>query len=119
MTTKKNHALRPKGHVPLYGADNALRNWIRPDRAERMEREGLVRVTRRRKDSRIVRCSLHARPSDPSALRRTAYQGTKYHFLEHLSDGHALWQLKRLGKSDELRPIFLRVVTDCLAESRP
>ena len=54
-------------------------------------------------------------PAAPRPLRATAYQGTKYHYLEHVPAGHAIWQLKRVGKGDELRPIFLRVVTDCLA----
>jgi hypothetical protein len=43
--------------------------------------------------------------------------GTRYSFRERLEDGHTCWRLKRLGQGDELRPIFLRVVTKCLAAS--
>gem|GEM_PF-6130710 len=44
--------------------------------------------------------------------------GNKYSYLEHFECGSVAWQLKRLGKGDELRSIFLQVVTDCLARPR-
>jgi hypothetical protein len=56
------------------------------------------------------------------------YQGTKYSFRKHLGDGHRCYRLRALGDNrndedyylapDEARPIFLRVLLDCL-ESEP
>ena len=45
------------------------------------------------------------------------YLGTRYSFREHLDNGYIAWTLRRLGKGDEFRPIFLRVVTVCLSEA--
>jgi hypothetical protein len=40
--------------------------------------------------------------------------GTRYCYREYLNIGRVCWSLKRLGRGDELRPIFLQVLTDCL-----
>jgi hypothetical protein len=52
----------------------------------------------------------------------TAYAGTKYSFEQALDSGHHTWKLRPLhrGRSetnlapDSVRPIFLRVLLDCL-----
>jgi hypothetical protein len=40
--------------------------------------------------------------------------GTRYSFREHLDNGYLCWNLRRLGRGDELRPIFLAVVAECM-----
>jgi hypothetical protein len=50
--------------------------------------------------------------------------GTRYSFKDHLEHG-VCWDLKRLGGArwgtnyapDDVRPIFLQVVTDCLVRA--
>jgi hypothetical protein len=52
----------------------------------------------------------------------TAYAGAKYSFEQALDSGHHTWKLRPLhrGRSetnlapDSVRPIFLRVLLDCL-----
>ena len=60
---------------------------------------------------------------NPSLL--SDYKGTKYSFRQHLDNGQRCYRLRALGDNrndedcflapDEVRPIFLRVVLDCLA----
>ena len=100
--------------IPLYSYDGALIAWITEQRMNRLERMGLARVVRHKKGT-INRVVMHYRPGDPKPTELTDYLGTRYSFREHLDDGHVCWNLRRLGKGAELRPIFLRVVLDCLA----
>ena len=51
-----------------------------------------------------------------SAITTGAASGTRYSFREHFDTGTVAWTLKRLGKGDELRPIFMTVLTDCMAK---
>ena len=56
------------------------------------------------------------------------YVGTKYSFRQHLPGGHVAYRLRCLGDRafgseinlapDEVRPIFLRVLLDCLTPAR-
>lgn len=57
----------------------------------------------------------------PSTLRD--YVGTKYSFQQRLADGHRCYRLRSLGDNprdernlapEAVRPIFLRVLQDCL-----
>ena len=102
--------------IPLYSYDGALIAWITQQRMNRLEALGLARVVRHKKGT-INRAVMHHRAGDPKPTRLAEYLGTRYSFREHLDDGHICWRLRRLGKSDELRPIFLQVVTDCVAPS--
>jgi hypothetical protein len=73
--------------------------------------------------SDVSRAVLLRLPGEPKPSRLTDYVGTKYSFQQHPNDGHRCWRLRSLGegRSDvslapaEVRPIFLRVVLDCLA----
>ena len=102
--------------IPLYAADGGLCDWISEQRMARLDRLGLVRIIRHKK-GRIARCILHRRPGDPKLMKPADYLGTRYSYQEHLENGYIAWALKRLGKRDELRPVFLRVVSDCLVAS--
>lgn len=103
--------------IPLYKADGKLVEWISPTQAERLERLHLVQVVRHRKGN-VSRCILRQRPGDARPARLTDYVGTKYSFREHLDSGHEVWTLRRLGRGNELRPIFLQVLTDCLVVAK-
>jgi hypothetical protein len=102
----------PKG-IPLYSSDGELRDWITDERLKRLERLQMIRVVRHKK-GHVARCILRARPGDPQPMTPGDYLGTRYSFREHLDNGRMAWSLKKLGHGDELRPIFLQVVSDCL-----
>jgi hypothetical protein len=54
------------------------------------------------------------------------YLGTCYSVKQPLSDGHSCWRLRSLGgrqsetdlAPEEVRPVFLQVVLDCLSHAR-
>ncbi|MBZ5627109.1 MAG: hypothetical protein LAQ69_51810 [Acidobacteriia bacterium] len=98
--------------IPLYAADLRLCGWISEQRAIRLERLGLAKVVRHPK-GHIARCLYHRRPGEPIIRLR----GKAYSHRERLADGNITWTLRRLGKGDELRPLFLQVVADCTVQS--
>jgi hypothetical protein len=100
--------------IPLYSFDGGLLDWISESRMNRLDRLGLIKIVRHKK-GHVARCILHRRPGDPKPVRVEDYLGTRYSFREHLDNGFLCWQLRRLGRADELRPIFLAVVTECMA----
>jgi|SRR5579884_660422 hypothetical protein len=107
--------VKPKGKIPLYTADNELRDWITEGRLSRLQRAGLIaRVVRHRKGY-INRAVMFRRPGEGRPAQVSDYIGTRYSFQEHLDNGRFCWRLRRLGRGDELRPIFLTVVTECMA----
>ena len=62
--------------------------------------------------------AVYLRRGDGStAVQSSPRAGTNYSFREHLESGHVAWSVKGLGKSYELRPVFLQVVTDCMVSS--
>ncbi|MBI4902887.1 MAG: hypothetical protein HY820_04580 [Acidobacteria bacterium] len=105
----------PNG-IPLYTAEGELADRISEQRMTRLERLGLIQVVRHKK-GRIARCILLRRPDAPNPMKAADYLGTRYSFREHLEGGHIAWSLKKLGHGDELRPVFLQVVTDCLVNA--
>lgn len=96
--------------IPLYGADGSFDQMVTPERMNQLVALDRVRVVKNRKG--LVK-RLMQRATAPE-LPRTAYMGTAYSHRQHLESGHVVWTLKRLGRGDELRPVFLKVVTDCL-----
>lgn len=108
--------------IPLYRYDGALVDWISPKRAGRLAAIGRAKLVRHKKGT-INRVILHRMPGEPAPMRATDYMGQAYSFRQHLEEGRRCWRLKSLagGRSEtnlapeEVRPIFLRVLLDCLA----
>lgn len=108
--------------IPLYRYDGALVDWISPKRAERLASLGRVNLVRHKKGT-LNRVILHRMPGEPAPMRVTDYMGRPYSFPQKLDDGHRCWRLKSLAGDrsetnlapEEVRPIFLRVLLDCLA----
>jgi len=109
--------------IPVYRPDGSLYQIASEAGLARLERAGLIaRVVRHRK-GHVNRAILVLRPGE-KPLPRTAYVGTRYSYLDHLEHGFC-WDLKRLGGApdgtnyapDQLRPVFMQVVSDCLARS--
>ena len=111
--------------IPLYSSQFALLDFIGRRQALRLERDGLAKLVRHKKSDAINRVVMHRRPGDPRPTTIRDFQGQPYSFEQSLSNGHQCWKLRPLqgGHSDstlapsELRPIFLRVVLECLVSA--
>ena len=100
--------------IPLYNSHGELQDKITEQRLTRLHALGLIaRIVRHRK-GHVNRAVLFRREGEVQGANLMESPGTKYSFLEHLDGGHMTWSLKRLGHGDELRSVFLQVVTDCL-----
>ena len=112
--------------VPLYSSQLALLDFIGRRQALRLERDGLAKVIRHKKNGTMNRVVMHRRDGDPHPTTIRNYQGQAYSFEQPLDDGHHCWKLRPLqgGRSEstlappELRPIFLQVVLDCMTPPR-
>lgn len=108
--------------IPLYRYDNALVDYITEKRAKRLDEMGRAKIVRHRKGA-INRVILLRGMDDPHATAIRDYRGQAYSFEQPLDDGHHCWKLRPLqgGRSEvnlapeSLRPIFIRVLLDCLA----
>src|SRR5664279_1722133 len=106
--------------IPLYSHDFAILDFINEKRALRLEKAGYAKLVRHK--GHVNRVVLYRRPDDPQATTVRQYMGTDYSFEQPLGDGHHCWKLRPLqgGNAEsllappEVRPIFLRVVLDCL-----
>ena len=98
--------------IPMYAADGRSLGFRSVESARRLIANGYVEAVYGRKGHLKA---IQAKQEDgASAITTRAAAGTRYSFLEHFDTGTVAWKLKRLGKGDELRPIFMTVVTDCL-----
>ena len=104
--------LRRKDQIPLYSADNDLRELISPQRAARLEALGIVRVVRHKR-GHVNRCIMQRRPSDPSPTKLSAYLGTRYSYLERLDSGRLVWALRKLREGEGLPTALLQLITEC------
>jgi hypothetical protein len=116
--------------VPLYSYDQSFQGYIPERYALKLEREGLAKLVRHKKGS-VNRVVMRRRPGDPNATVLRDYPGQGYSYEHHLYDGHRPWALKPLGgkvsRRDHniefnlapasTRPIFLRVLLDCLVHA--
>ncbi len=111
--------------IPLYNADGELRGFISGQQLARLETLGrIARVVRHRKGhiNRAIQVRL---PGEGKAIRPADYCGTRYSLRQQLGPGLSCWRLRALGDKpsetnlapEELRPVFMRVVTDCLARA--
>ena len=109
--------------IPLYSFDFRLLDFIGRRYALRLEHDGMAKIVRHKKGT-INRLVLHrcdCDPRRPTLIRD--YQGQAYSFRQSLGDGHDCWKLRPLqgGNSEstlappDMRPIFMRVVLDCMA----
>ena len=100
--------------IPLYNSHGELQEKITEQRLTRLHALGLIaRIVRHRK-GHVNRAVMFRREGEVRGANLKDCPGTKYSFLEHLEGGHIAWSMKRLGHGDELRSVFLQVVTDCL-----
>ena len=115
--------------VPLYSYDHAFQGYIPSRIALQMEADGLAQLVREKRGKRkIRRAVLRRRPGDPHATSLRDHIGQAYSYRQDLADGHRPWALRPLGHRirhdqsceynlapSETRPIFLRVLLDCMA----
>jgi hypothetical protein len=99
--------------IPMYAADGRSLGFRSIESAKRLIANGLADAVYGRKGHLKAVHSKH--PDGASAVETRARTGTRYSVRERLDCGAVAWKLKRLGKGNELRPIFLQVVTDCMA----
>jgi len=113
--------------VPLYSYEHEFQGYIPERYALKLERDGIAKIVRHKKGS-INRVLLHRRPGNPHATKLRDHMGRAYSYRHELDDGHRPWALRPLGHRirhdqsceynlapPETRPIFLRVVLDCMA----
>lgn len=111
--------------IAVYSSDGELLQWVDEGRLRRLVDYGRVARVVKNRAGRIKRATLQRMAGEPRPSRLADYQGTKYCFRQHLDDGHRCYRLRSLGDNrnddehnlapDEVRPIFMRVVLDCLA----
>lgn len=116
-----------QNHIALYNADGELIDRITERRLEKLQALGrIARVVRHRKGpiNRAIQIRL---PGEGKPARPADYLGTRYSVKQPLSDGHSCWRLRSLGDRqsetdlapEEVRPVFLQVVLDCMSQARP
>ncbi len=112
--------------IAVYSYDGELVQWMDEKRLQRLVDCGRVSRIVRNRLGRIKRATLHRMAGEPRPSSLQDYLGTKYSFRQALSEGHRCYRLRGLGDNpraerdlapDVVRPIFLRVLLDCLAAS--
>jgi hypothetical protein len=98
--------------IPLYASDGTPWGFRSLEAALRLIANGIVSPAYGRKGH--LKAIFSKKADGSSAVERAGPHGTHYSFQNRLESGRRVWKLKRLGKRDELRPIFMAVVTDCL-----
>lgn len=112
--------------IALYNADGELIDRISEHRLQRLQNLGrIARVVRHRK-GHINRAVQFPMPGEGRPVRVADYLGTRYSTKQRLGQGHSCWRLRALGDRpsetdlapEEVRPVFLQVVLDCLSRAR-
>jgi len=117
--------------VPLYKHDLSFEGYVPTRIALKMEQDGAAQLVRQRggvHKGQIRRAVLRRRLGDPTPTELRDHMGQAYTYRHELGDGHRPWALRPLGhriRHDqsfeynlapiETRPIFMRVLIDCLA----
>ena len=118
--------------IPLYASDLSFDGYIPARLALRMEHDGVAQLVRQRggvHKGKIRRAVMRRRPGDPHTTTLRDHMGQAYSYRHELQDGHRPWALRPLGHRisrdqsfeynlapTETRPIFMRVLLDCMAE---
>lgn len=100
--------------IPMYAADGRSLGFRSIESARRLIANGFVEAVYGRKGH--LKAIQSKQPDGASAITTQVSAGTRYSFREHFDNGTVAWALKRLGKGDDLRPVFMTVVTDCMAK---
>lgn len=98
--------------IPLYAADGTPWGFRSLETAQRLIANGIVSPAYGRKGH--LKAIFSKKADGSSAVERAGPRGTQYSFQQRLESGRLAWKLKKLGKGEELRPLFQQVVTDCL-----
>lgn len=112
-----------QNQIALYNADGELIDRISARRLEKLQTLGrIARVVRHRKGhiNRAIQVRL---PGEGRAMQPADYIGTRYSSRQRLDQGRVCWRLRALGDKPsetdlapaEVRPMFLRVLLDCLS----
>lgn len=116
--------------IPLYSYDQSFQGFVPERRVLQLEREGLAQVVRHKK-GKIARAIMRRRSCEPKPTTIRDHMGKAYSFRHRLDDGHTPWALKPLAghvcrrdqsieyhlAPESLRPIFIRVLLDCLVSN--
>ena len=109
-------------NIPLYSYDGELVQVIDEKRLDRLVAMGRIKRVVRKRKGNVARAVLCRMPGEPKPSKLSDYRGTKYSFRQYLDDGHRCYRLRSLGEPgdeydlapEEVRPIFLQVVLDCV-----
>ena len=101
--------------IPYYDAEGKPRGFRTLEAARRLLANEVVTASYGRKGH--LKAIFLRKTDGGNAVQAEITPGTKYSFRQHLDSGHIAWSMRRLGKGNELRPIFLAVLTDCLVKS--
>jgi hypothetical protein len=99
--------------IDLYDCSGRRLDRISDRALSRLQADGQIARIVRRRDGRPMRAYMTARSKSELPGRMSAFVGQRYSYLEALENCR-VWALRRLGRGDELRPIFLSVLHSCL-----
>ena len=110
--------------IPLFSCDGVRVDRISLARLAVLQELGRISRLVTHRKGYINRAVLLPMPGEPKPSMLRDYAGTKYSFRQRLAGGHVAYRLRALGDSafesesnlapDEVRPIFLRVILDCM-----
>ncbi len=81
--------------IPVYRPDGSLYASVSEARFNRLDGAGLIARTVRHRKGQINRAILRGSPDDPTPPPLSAYQGTRYTYLQKLECGLQYWQHKK------------------------
>jgi hypothetical protein len=110
--------------IPLFSCDGVRVDYITLARLAVLQELGRIARVVAHKKGIIGRAYLTRLHSEPRPTTIGSYAGTRNGFRQRLSDGHVAYRLRALGDHpfgpesnlapDCTRPIFLRVLLDCM-----
>ena len=109
--------------IPLYTCDGEILQSIDSHRLERLTDLGRLSRVVRNRAGYVMRAYLRRMPDEPKPSTLRDYLGTRYSFQQRLENGLRCHRLRSLGDNPfaerelapaEVRPIFIRVLLDCL-----